>query len=219
MEIKQFVWNTVDSNSWLIKEGRNGLLIDAVSNDNLNKELKDLETLSIILTHSHFDHICGLNHIRELFPNSKVISTKICSEYLGNIYRNMSSCATAFMTFYNGKKDISLEPIVCNPADEVFDEEYIFNWYGHNIKLQAVHGHSIDSLIAILDDQFLFSGDSLLSIPTVTRFPSGSTIKFWKEDIPRFNTMNSIEIVYPGHGSTGSLFNMISVNKCPEQII
>ena len=41
------------------------------------------------------------------------------------------------------------------------------------------------NLIAVVDNKFMFSGDTLLSIPTITRFRSGSTKLFWEEDIPK----------------------------------
>ena len=59
MEIRQFIWDVVDSNSWLITEGNNGLLIDAIDSKELYQEIMRLDYLTIILTHSHFDHIYG----------------------------------------------------------------------------------------------------------------------------------------------------------------
>lgn len=217
MEIKQFTWDVVDANSWLIKENNNGLLIDANGNKVLIKELLKLDSLTIILTHSHFDHIIGLNRVRKLRPDAKVISTKLCSENLGNVYKNMSSSATAFMVFYSGRNDIEIEQFTCDPAEEVFDNEYIFVWCGHNIRLSSFQGHSSDGLIAVVDGQTMFSGDTLLSIPTVTRFPSGSTARFWEEDMPRLRKMNGEMMVYPGHGKSGRLQDMMETNKKPER--
>ncbi len=217
MEIRQFTWNVVDSNSWLLKEDNHGLLIDANGSKELYEELLRLDSLNIILTHSHFDHIIGLNRIQELRPDASVISTKLCSENLGNIYKNMSSSATAFMVFYSGRNDIEIEPFTCNPADEVFDNEYVFEWCGHKIELSSFQGHSSDGLIAVIDGEAMYSGDTVLSIPTVTRFPSGSTAKFWKEDMPRLREMDSEMLVYPGHGEQGKLGDMLAVNKEPER--
>lgn len=217
MEIKQFVWDVVDSNSWLIIEDNHGLLIDTIDSLELYEVLSKLESLTVILTHSHFDHIIGLNYIRAIRKDVKVISTKLCCEYLGNIHRNMSSSATAFMAFYSGRNDIQIEPFTCDPTDEVFDDEYAFEWNGHRIGLSAFHGHSSDSLIALMDNKIMFSGDTVLQIPTVTRFPSGSTARFWREDIPRLKEMNSELLVYPGHGNIGRLLDMIALNKEPER--
>ena len=80
-----------------------------------------------------------------------------------------------------------------------------------------MYGHSNDSLIAIIDEVLVFSGDSLLSIPTVTRFPGGSTKRFWEEDIPKLRTIDA-KYVFPGHGQPGIKDEMLNVNiKCYER--
>lgn len=215
VEIKQFVWDVVDSNSWLIVDGNCGLLIDMIDSVYLFEAIADLDDLTVILTHSHFDHIVGLNQIRKSKQNIDVISTKKCSENIQNKYRNMSASATAFMTFYS-RSSIEIEPFICKPAGITFENEMELLWRDYKIKLESFFGHSNDSLIAIIDDRFMFSGDTILSIPTVTRFPGGSTVKFWEEDIPKLQKMN-VEMVFPGHGSSGKLTDMIEINTRPEK--
>lgn len=219
MKIKQYVWSVVDSNSWLIVEDSKGLLIDAVDSIELYKELEHLDELTIVLTHSHFDHISGLNKIREQKANTVVISTCTCSEYLGNIYKNMSASAIAFLKFYKGEKedDVEIQPIICEPSERTFKEQFAIEWFGHKVELCAVHGHSADGLIAIVDGENMFSGDTLLHIPTVTRFPTGNGQQFWYEDIPFLRSIKGVKNVYPGHGGCGELEKMISINKMPEK--
>lgn len=217
--IKQFAWNVVDSNSWLMIEGNSGLMIDAVDGQELYDEISTLDDLTVVITHAHFDHIIGLNKIRELEPTITVIATEKCSTYLGNIYRNMSSTATAYMKFYvNGSRsEVEIPPFICDKADKTFEKKIEFNWCKHKINLEAFHGHSNDSLITVVDNKYMFSGDTLLPIPTVTRFPSGSTRRFWEEDIPMLRKMENIEMVYPGHGMPGKLKDMLNVNVIPEK--
>ena len=215
MEIVRYIWGVVDSNSWLVTENNKGILIDAVDNKQLYDTIKKLDDLTIILTHSHFDHIIGLNRIRDLRPDAIVISSEKCSKYLGNIYRNMSSSATVFMKFYEkGKKNnIQIEPFICKPADKVFVKRLSIDWCGHRIKLCAVHGHSDDGLLMIMDEEKLFSGDTLLHTPTVTRFPTGSIKAFWMDDIKMLRRMKEIKSVYPGHGNVGLIENMLAINN------
>lgn len=68
-----------------------------------------------------------------------------------------------------------------------------------------------------MDDRLLFSGDTLLSIPTVTRLRTGSTRLFWEEDIPMLKGLKDIELVYAGHGQTGKIEEMIKINKMPKR--
>ena len=217
MKIKQFTWSVVDSNSWLITEKNHGLLIDAIDNEDLYSALESLETLNIIITHSHFDHICGLNRIKKLKPDAVVYATKQCSLNIGNKYRNMSASANAFMTFYKGEAfSGNIDPIVCVPAEKIFEGNMRFEWQNHEVKLESYYGHSNDSMIAIIDDRYMFSGDTILSIPTVTRFPGGSSARFWQEDIKKLETMK-MEEVFPGHGMSGSLEDMLAINIIPEK--
>ena len=51
MQIRQFVWDIVNSNSWLIREKSYGLLIDAIDSESLYAELEDIENLAVVLTH------------------------------------------------------------------------------------------------------------------------------------------------------------------------
>ena len=217
--IENYEWDSVDANSWLLVENNCGLLIDAVDNANLYKRIQELDDLMILLTHSHFDHICGLNQIRKIKSNVIVCSTEQCSMNIGNKYKNISASANAFMSFYKGgnnKKNI--EPIECEPAEKTFNGNINLSWQKHNIQLLACYGHSNDSMIILLDNQFLFTGDTILSIPTVTRFPGGSTERFWKEDIPLLQKMD-VTKVYPGHGKPGTLDQMIEQNKIPEKYV
>ena len=210
LEIKQYTWDKIDSNSWLILENKHGLLIDAVENEELYKAIKPLESLTIILTHCHFDHIIGLNQIRRIKPETEVIATKLCSEYIGNKFRNMSASATAFMCFYKGEKKNNgpITPFICGSAEMTFENEMIIRWQRHNIKLTAVHGHSQDSLVLQFDEDILFTGDTLLRNTTVTRLPGGNTRRFWEEDIPLLRAMKA-QKVYPGHGTSGKLSKML----------
>ena len=213
VSVKQFSWGVVDSNSYLLSSNGNALLIDAIDSPALYSELIKYPELSIILTHSHFDHICGLNHIRSQQQNAIVYATKQCSINIGNKHKNLSSVANTYMTFYEGKPfSGDIRPIICAPAEFAFEDETTIDWNGHSIILKAVHGHSNDGLVAILDDAYLFSGDSLLSTPTVTRFPGGSTERFRNEDIPYFEKLD-IKTVFPGHGSPGKIDSMLKINS------
>lgn len=215
LTLKTYTWDVVDSQSYLLSCSGHGLLIDAVDSPALYRDISSLETLTLILTHSHFDHICGLNRIRTIFPSVRVVSTGQCSENLGNPYRNMSSSAVAYLSFYQGagSKNAVVEPFVCEPADMTFDQSIDLDWNGRMVHLQACYGHSNDGLLALLDDKWLFSGDTLLPVPTITRFKGGSAKRFFGEDIPYLASLkDKVEMVFPGHGIPSFLDRLLAVN-------
>ena len=227
LKLQRFTWDVVDTNTYMLLEGDNALIVDPVDSQELFDALNGISHADIIITHSHFDHVSGLNRLRKTVRFTRVISTAECSENIGNVYRNLSAAAEPFLMFYNqkrGTKDSgidavkSIDSFVCEPADVVFDDTYEFDWNGHNIRLIRCFGHSKDSLIVLLDGKYMFSGDTLLGIPTATRFIGGSTSRFWKEDYPLLERLSAdVELVFPGHGETGSAEEMLAVNVMPEK--
>lgn len=226
MEIQCYKWDIIDSNSWLVTENNNGLLFDVILNEDLFEAVNGLDSILVVLTHAHYDHIVGLNRLRKLRTDVKVYSTSLTSEFIGSEQKNLSSIADAFMAFYlkndietmdsadYKKKLTAVDRFACMPADVTFDNEIDFEWEGHNINLSQYCGHSPDSLIATVDGKLMFSGDTILGIPTATRLPKGSTSKFWNDDIPKLKTLVAkIEKVYPGHGDPGKLGEMIELNE------
>ena len=224
--LQRFTWSVVDANSYLLSDESSALLFDAVDSHELYEAILPVDNLTIIVSHSHFDHISGLNHIREMKPDCQVISTSRCSENMGNCYRNMSSLGNVFLAFYLNKKrgasktnaldatTNSIGPIICDPADKTYDRETAFAWNNHDVRLLQFYGHSEDSLAAIIDNAYLFSGDTLLPIPVVTRFPGGSTRRYFEEDIPKLKSLESqIRVVFPGHGEQGSMKEMITLSE------
>lgn len=106
-----------------------------------------------------------------------------------------------------------IKPFVCAPSDVVFENDLEFVWNDICIKLKACYGHSSDSLVALVDDKWLFSGDTILPVPTITRFIGGSTRRFWDEDIPYLEALlDTVEVVFPGHGEKGHLRDMMMAN-------
>lgn len=213
--IQRFKWDILDSNAWLLVEEQSGLLFDPVDSQALYAAIDGLTELLIVLTHCHYDHICGLNHIRAIKPEARVLATRECSERICSPGGNLSNVANAFIAFHNHSDMVEdlITPFSCAPAEWIFEYALNTEWQGHSLKLVEYNGHSRGSLCCEIDDSFLVTGDTLLPLPTVTRLPGGSTRRFWDEDIPRLEAMRgSIKRVYPGHGAPGRLEDMLWIN-------
>src|SRR5574344_1144424 len=163
----------------IIKNG-NAIVVDPHKNDEVYDLLleNNVKNITIMLTHEHTDHISGLSWLKENF-NSEIISTKYCSEYLANERLNRPIIATFILeekdrlegTHLLEKLNKEYKPFI-NKADKFFEEEFEYQWANHNFKFKKILRHSKCSCCIILDEKFIFTGDSLLKdLPVITRFP------------------------------------------------
>ena len=66
MKVEKFVSGFLDTNTYLLKEDRHLLIIDPADNTAVLERCRDAATITVLLTHEHFDHISGLNWIQAL---------------------------------------------------------------------------------------------------------------------------------------------------------
>lgn len=204
LEVHLFVWDFIDSNAYVLDEKESALIIDPTDTEEFWEFIRrqGVRAADVILTHEHFDHISGLNKLREKV-DCTVYAHRKCSENIGIITRNLSGAAGA-LTQISDKlqgKDIVVEPFVCVPADIVFDENFLFFWKGHKVELTYTPGHSAGSICIILEDKILFSGDTLLAEPTITKLPGGDKKAFREKSLPWLKEkLEAVKWVLPGHG-------------------
>ncbi len=145
----------------------------------------------IIITHSHFDHIWGVNKVRKHYPLVQVICNLTCNAKIIDSKKNLS-------LFYD-KVGFSLR------SADLFIENLNFElkWKDLKVIFMNTPGHS-DCSISFKINQYLFSGDLFLKdIPTITKLPGGSkqklkeTTLFFKETFS-----NKGMLVMPGHGDS-----------------
>lgn len=170
-----------------------------------------ISDISVILTHEHYDHISGVNYLREHF-NCNIIASEKCAEALPEPRKNLSYYFESLFCTHSDEviqqvRDLKIKPYSCN-ADTVFADEYTLLYCGHQFHLRYTPGHSIGSTCILLDDKCLFSGDSLLHTPVVTRLPSSSKRDYCESALPYISKLNRDVIVYPGHGDADSIMKM-----------
>lgn len=204
LNVHLFVWDFIDSNAYVLEDEGYALFIDPVDTEEFWEfiESEGIHTANVILTHEHFDHISGLNKLREEV-SCTVYAHRKCSENIGIIAGNLSGAAGVFVQISEKLqgKDIFGDPFVCEPADIIFDENYVFFWKKHKVELVYTPGHSAGSICMILDGEKLFSGDTLLAIPTVTKLPGGDKRIFYENTMPWLKEkLTMMKWVLPGHG-------------------
>jgi len=155
----------------------------------------------IFLTHEHFDHIWGVNLLKEIY-NSQLICSLACSQKIVNKKKNMS-------IFYN---QVGFE---IYPADIIVYDETKIQWFNNIFQFIETPGHT-DGSICIRIDGKLFTGNTMIkNHKTVIKFPGGNKEKLEKSLAELFSiSANQKVIVYPGHGEVFILEDFSPADFC-----
>ena len=194
--IERITNKPIDSNSFVIYiQGRKScVIIDPGTEDCSDLfeyiVLKGLFPEYIYLTHEHFDHIWGVNKLKEKY-NCKIVCSSICSKRIIDKKKNMS-------IFYN---QIGFETY---PADILIENINKFiEWNGEFFEFIVTEGHT-EASICILIDNNLFTGDTIVkNCRTVTKLPGGSKPKL----IVSISNLDNIFfgkqiMIHSGHGES-----------------
>lgn len=204
----------MDSNMFIISAGTAALVIDPNRDksamDMLEKQ--NVTDITIILTHEHFDHISGVNELRELVQdgNCKVIASGKCASMITDPDKNMSRYFEAmFITRSEEDRQQAMklfeQDYACS-ADVTFDKNYEFKWQDLTIRLTETLGHSPGSICAEIYDEkqvllALVTGDSLVQgNKVITRLPGGSKEEYSEQTRPYLERFVGDTPVLPGHG-------------------
>lgn len=148
----------------------------------------------VLLTHSHFDHIYGLEKLLAAFPNVMLYTNVMGLAGLENPKLNMSR-------FYDDIEDVSIVQkdniVIVNEGESVrlFD--------GINAEVIETPGHD-QSCLSFIVGNYLFTGDSYIpGIKVVTNFPKSND----SDAICSLNRLKEFEqkglVVCPGHDIVG----------------
>jgi glyoxylase-like metal-dependent hydrolase (beta-lactamase superfamily II) len=141
-------------------------LIDCGYADNIIQWLKqNQKTVSgVFLTHSHYDHICGLNGLKKEYPQLKVYTSFNGVKGLYSSRLNMSH-------YHPDVEDYMYEfEDVC----ELKGMERIDLWEDTTMEVIETPGHDW-SCLTYKADKYLFTGDSYIpGLKVVSTFPKSS---------------------------------------------
>lgn len=144
----------------------------------------------ILLTHGHFDHVCGVSHVKKNFGGDVLIheEDRICLE-------------NADYSLTNSVDGYSQETCTADRIIADNDEIYL----GEN-KISVMHtpGHTKGSVIFICDG-FIFSGDTLFrGSMGRTDLPGGSTKSIFRS-LRAIGQIQGEYRIFPGHGEETTL--------------
>lgn len=205
-DVYVFSMKPIDSRMYCIVRNNRALIIDAVISDDAISFLKakGLKDITIILTHEHIDHICGVNELRQIADCKVICSTK-CAEAICDCRKNGAVYFEGMYALRDTNelaqiKKLKLSDYVCF-ADETFVSETTFIWEEFIVKCIELPGHSIGGIGIIINDKYIFSGDNMIpNIPTVTRLPGGSKRDYEMITKVFYENLPYGSVIYPGHG-------------------
>ena len=155
----------------LITGERSAVLIDtglpycaAETIDNIKKALGDKKIESIFLSHSHYDHIGGLTHIRRAFPDAKVYAHPYTIQVFsrpGAIKKMEELCLGSAELF--GKGFSGLPPLLSEMGEILpLNDGDTFPFDDSKLVIVYTPGHTKDAVsIDFPDEEILFPSETL----------------------------------------------------------
>jgi hydroxyacylglutathione hydrolase len=179
----------LQTNCYIVQSGQEALVVDAGDEpDRILRYLKDLKVTPklIIATHTHFDHVLGVNGVRKATGQKFAIHKDDLS-----MLESMQSRVREFMGF-----EVPPPP----KPDLYLKEGDTVSFGGETLSVIHTPGHSPGS-ISLSGKGFVLTGDALFNQSIGrTDLPGGDynvLIKSIKEKLFRLDDKT---IVHPGHG-------------------
>lgn len=219
--IYRFIFEPVKSNMYVIFNNQEALVFDPSENDELIVLLKEsnIDKVTIILTHEHYDHTSGVNWLRSYY-DAKVYCQQECAKAIA-IQRKNNPALIALVWADMDKKDGGnryntfkehFKPYTIQ-ADETFEETVEWNISGIRIKGISTPGHCPGSCFYWLDDNLVFTGDTILqNAPIILKFPESEDSIYKKRTLPYIKSLDPEITLIPGHGDPFQLKNANCLN-------
>jgi len=162
----------------------------------LKKHNKNLR--GILVTHSHFDHIYGINDLCDNFPEVEIYASIQAREGMFSAKLNSSHYTeTPFVVKCTNIKIVE-EP------DKILLTENIY------AKVISTPGHNNDCLSFEIN-QYLITGDALIpGIKVYTKSKFGDKLHAKKSIVRIFNSYDNKTLICPGHGDICYLEDIIN---------
>ena len=186
MIINTFTAGPIDANNYLLTDNDEAVLIDcSEAKPEVLSALKGKKLKFILLTHGHFDHVLGVNEMREK-TGAKVLINK------EDVVR-MNESADIMRTF-------GVQGVETPKADDFLNDGDTLKFGNTEIKVIATPGHTQGCVCYLIDGK-LFSGDTLFKESVGRCDLSGGNFQKLSDSVKnRLFTLDDNTIVYPGHG-------------------
>lgn len=143
----------------------------------------------ILLTHEHYDHCWGVNHLLKIFPDIRLVASESCSRNIQDSRMNLSR--------YD---DETGEGFTIRPADIVIDNDKKLDLLGLTFHFLLTPGHSQGSMCFYFEDNF-FSGDMIIPHYKPVLKLKGGSLEEYRRSVEKLDQAMGEKMwtLYPGH--------------------
>ncbi len=188
--------NGFTTNTYIVTDeetGATAVVDPSLPEESLIHELSGKDVQYILLTHGHFDHICGAKLVKET-TGAKVVIHKDDVELLSDGDKNLfnENCIGYEMPVVNAE-------IVAEDGTEIP--------FG-NTKITVMHtpGHTLGGACYLLkDEKIMFSGDTLFRLCAGRTDFYGGNGRQELRSLAKIGELEGNYVVYPGHEESTTL--------------
>lgn len=195
LKIGRMLLGSYGTNCYIVyREGSGEVIVidPADEGERIYHKLQELgfDKFTIFLTHGHFDHIMGVNALRDCAGEAtKVYAMDSEPRFCENIKVNLSAqighpYEVKNVSYFSGDTEITVGDIAC--------------------KVFATPGHTADSCCYYFEEAgFAVCGDTIFEESVGrTDFPTGSGSTLVKSIKEKIFTLPDDVVLYPGHGGS-----------------
>lgn len=226
-KIYVYAMPVLDSRMYILindEDAKSALIIDPLYSKDAVSVIQNLSHVTVLLTHSHYDHISGVNWLREL-TSCTVFCSQKCAAKISNPNQNFAAFSTALIIGKTEEEQARcmefFEMDYACRADKTFNQETSFDFGRYHINIRYTPGHSdCSQCIELttrknnnngthnnqkeLSPEIIFTGDSLVNgHEVITRLPSGNRKQYTEITRPYLESLPEDALIMPGHGDWG----------------
>lgn len=191
VRVKTIVNSVFSSNTYLIRSDKSSdsWLVDCGDMDKVMKILPDGNRIrGLFLTHTHFDHIYGINELARLFPECLIYTSEYGATAIRSSKLNLSRYHECPVEYAGDNLRVLKEGDIVKLYDGV--EMSVIETPGH-----------CPSCLSYMTDEWLFSGDSYIQgLKVVTNLPKGDKA-LAQMSVEKIKSLIGHRMLLAGHGN------------------
>ena len=194
VRVETIVNSVFSSNTYLISsdESSDSWLVDCGDMDEVMKILPDGNRIrGLFLTHTHFDHIYGINELARLFPECLIYTSEYGATAIRSSKLNLSRYHECPVEYVGDNLRV------------LKDGDVVWLYDGEEMSVVETPGHCL-SCLSYMTDEWFFSGDSYIQgLKVVTNLPKGDK-DLAQLSVEKIKSMVGHRMLLAGHGDIES---------------